>query len=149
MNKLKLVEFVNRRYLHPRNVIAAFTEKLSHQPTFDGVGVEFGLSIASPTQFDPAGSSGEQAGFAIPPEIIPLDAGPAVGDTVEEFLTPFSESVYTTTLPFDFFHYVWFDGLLTFPTIHWTTSGSNAILPNANLLSGTQVLAQYVVGIED
>lgn len=152
MNKIKTIEIVNRKYIDPRNVIWALTEKLTHQSTFEGVGVEFGLDIHSSTDFDPAGVNGDLS-TSIPAEIHTIDEDTTedslvVGMTVEEELTAV-DNVYFTSLPSDFFRSVWFDGLLALPGIHWVSSGSSNIIPFGTLISGTQVIAQYVVGFAE
>lgn len=147
MKKLNFVEIVNRKYLHPRNIIAAFTDKLTHQQGF-GEGLSTNMDIGSSTGFDPAGES-DQSGFAIPPVIYNVIDGEGIGPgiTVEEQLT-LTDGVYMTSLPFDFMRNVWFDGLLALPTVHWTVSGSDGIVTYIPLISGSQVIAQYVVGLD-
>lgn len=149
MNKTNLIEIVNRKYLHPRNIIAAFTEILAHQPTFTGIGFEFGLDVDSPFSFDPGAGSGQDVTLAMPPQIHAVDDGTPTGTTVEEQLTLTATDTYITTEPYVFFRYVWFDGILALSNVHWSASGSNAIITNASLISGTQVIGQYVIGLEE
>lgn len=151
-NKTREVEVVNRRYYHPRNIIFALTEKLTHQKVFEGGGGFLGLGVSDPTgSFDPTGTDGEIQTSG-PPEIIPVDE-----DTDIEFVQPgmvleerLGEDVgfFVTTYPVDYFYKVWFDDVLAFPTIHWVVSGSNALIPNDQLISGTIVIGQYVVGYD-
>lgn len=149
-NKFDTVEIVNRRYLNPRNVIAALTDKLDHQNDFQGVGLALGLNITD--DLDPTGVDGGDIERAVPPEPILLVGDEVaddiqIGSTVEEMLTE-SSGAYFTTLPFAFFRGVWFDGLMARATEHWTVSGTDRLTPNSPLLSGTEVYGRYVVGTE-
>lgn len=68
-------------------------------------------------------------------------------DLIEEQLTEVA-GAYFTSLPFNFFRNVWYDGLLANYIEHYTLSGNDRLIPNVELLAGTEVIAQYVVGTE-
>lgn len=151
MNKSESIEVVNKRYTHPRNIIAAFTEKLAHQTDFQGIGAAFGQDIISiGAEDDPSGTDGEVTEFAVPPEVVQIELGDTIdsfnpGDTIEETLSG-SSGVYFTTYDFDFLRGVWFDGVLALYNEHWTLSGTNAIIPNVTLADDTIVIGRYVIG---
>lgn len=152
MNKFNIIEVVNRKFTHPRNIISAFTDKLMHQRGFGGPGIASGDDIGP--DFDPSQDGGsEDLEFSVPPEpLTNVDGDWSVdsietGTIVEEELTVNGAS-YMTSLPFEFFRAVWYDGLLANYSEHFTLSGSFELIPNTQLLSGTEVIGQYVVGFE-
>lgn len=147
MKKNQTIEIVNRKYTNPRNIIAAFTEKLSQQSVLEGVGGPFGLDIADVT--DDADS--DDLGTSVPSEPVSSAEEEVSIDSIEEGSTfeeelVLSGGLYYTSLPFEFFKNVWFDGLLAIYNEHWTISGTQAIVTNIPLLDGTEVIARYVVG---
>jgi hypothetical protein len=140
MNKTDNIEVVNGRYIHPRNLIAEVDDKLAHINDFNDISADF----------DPVGSNTDESDFALPPDLQLVESGTTIdsydeGTTVEEVLFE-QDGVYLTSIGFEFFRYVWFDGLIAFPVQHWTLSGSDGLVPNVSLHSDTKVYGRYVVG---
>lgn len=86
--------------------------------------------------------------YSPPAEIILLEPHMTVdsigsGRTVEENLTQIGD-VYKATLPVSFFRNVWFDYLEAYPIEHWVLSG-NYVVPEGDLIAGTEVRGRYVV----
>lgn len=146
MNKFNLIDIVNSRYLNPKNIISAIMEGLAQQPVFDGG------DFPDSASFDPADNVGGEVERAVPAEVVYLDneedVGPdsfEVGTVVEETLSGSINSFFTT-LPFDYFEAVWFNGLEANYLVHYTLSGTNQLMTNTDLMIGTQVYGRYVLG---
>jgi len=143
MNKTDVVDVTTRRYVNPQNILSVLTDKLNQQ--------SFGPTDEE-EDFDPSGVEGGDIARSVPAETISPEAdwtpdSIETGITVEETLTRNANSFFTSQ-PFLFFRDVWFDGIIAFPQEHWTLSGSDQLIPNVTLISGTEVIGKYVIGYE-
>lgn len=150
MKKSRNIEVTKSRYRHPGKDISQFSEKLEKSVGFDGASDNPGLDLEQ--DFGGTGDSVGDPEFpqSQPPPVIFYDPDTMTidsvfpGQTVEEILVREGD-IFKTSIPFDFFRNVWFDALEAYYIEHWTISGNNYLIPNAVLLSDTEVIGRYVV----